>query len=143
GGILWSFWDRPRVASLGRSMWSLAGLAVAVLPGLAVNLPRGATLLGGLPREEFWLLSVELQNPQHLLPHLWRMPQWLSWMCYIVLAVSQLAGWGVGEVSGTRRAAGAAGIAASWPPARRRLAMVLAIILAGLGVAWFAIEVLH
>src|SRR5262249_59957026 len=32
---------------------------------------------------------------------------------------------------------------ASWPPARRRLAIVLAIILTGLGVAWFAIEELH
>ena len=31
----------------------------------------------------------------------------------------------------------------SWPLARRRLAVSLAVILAGLGVAWIAIEVLH
>ncbi|HZW34091.1 MAG TPA: DUF6798 domain-containing protein [Isosphaeraceae bacterium] len=145
--VIWSIVDQPKAGRPGKAMLSLAWLALAVLPGLAINLPRGATLLGSLSHEEFWLLSVELQNPQHMLPHLWRMPQWLSWTCYVVLAALQLAGWGLGHVSRTSRAAGAAAGAEetspTWPPARRRLAIVLAIILAGLGVAWFAIEVLH
>jgi hypothetical protein len=142
--VLGSVVDQTKGISSAKALLSLAALGLAVLPGLAVNRPRGATLLGGLSRDEFWLLSVELQNPQHMLPHLWRMPQWLSWACYVVLAALQLAGWGVGEVSRTSRAAtGAAGANASWPPPRCRLAILLAIILTGLGVAWYAIEVLH
>ena len=142
-GALWSIVDQPKAVSLGKAMLGVAALALAVLPGLAINLPRGATLLGNLSHEEFWLLSVELQNPQHMLPHLWRMPQWLSWTCYLVLAALQLAGWGVGGGSRDSRDPGATGTSASWPPARRRLAIVLAIILTGLGAAWYAIEVLH
>jgi hypothetical protein len=141
--VLWAVVDRAQGIRPGRALLSLAALGLAVLPGLAVNLPRGATLLGGLSRDEFWLLSVELQNPQHMLPHLWRMPQWLSWACYVVLAGLQLAGWGVGEVPRASRAAGAAWALPPWPPARRRLVIVLAIILTGLAVAWYAIEVLH
>src|SRR5262249_12933222 len=145
-GASWAFWsilDQPKAVSPGKAMLDLAAMALAVLPGLVINLPRGATLLGSLSHEEFWLLSVELQNPQHMLPHLWRMPQWLSWTCYLVLAALQLAGWGVGEVSRNGRSARAEETSAPWPPARRRLAILLAIILGGLAVAWLAIEVWH
>ena len=50
--------------------------------------PRAGTrrCWGTCRRTCFWLLSVELQSPQHMLPHLWRMPQWLAWGCYLVLA---------------------------------------------------------
>ena len=72
---------RPAAAVRG-----LLGLALAVLPGLAVNLAPGSSLQGNMPADVFWLLSVELQSPQHMLPHLWRMPQWLAWGCYLVLA---------------------------------------------------------
>ena len=74
---------RARVASK-----EPVALTLAVLPGLAINLPRETSLSGDLPGDVFWLLSVELQSPQHMLPHLWRMPQWLSWSCYLVLAVA-------------------------------------------------------
>src|SRR5262249_35170913 len=136
---LWSVVDRAQGISPGKALLSLAGLGLAVLPGLAVNLPRGATILGGLSQDEFWLLSVELQNPQHMLPHLWGVPQWLPGPGYFVLAALQLAGGGVGGVSYTSRAAaGAAGALPPWPPARRRLAIVLTSILTGLAAAWYA-----
>ena len=75
----------------GRSA-GLLGLVLAVLPGLAVNLAPGSSLQGNMPADVFWLLSVELQSPQHMLPHLWRMPQWLAWGCYLVLAALALCG---------------------------------------------------
>ena len=62
------------------------GMAVAVVPGLAFNLASGPGLIGDMPQRDFWLLSVELQSPQHMLPHLWRMPQWLACVSYIALA---------------------------------------------------------
>ena len=89
--VSWSLMGRWMGVSAWLAIRSLAGLMIAVIPGLAVNLPRGgASLLGALPEDVFWLLSVELQSPQHMLPHLWRMPQWLSWSCYLVLATVQL-----------------------------------------------------
>ena len=61
-----------------------------MLPGLALNLAPGSSFQGKMPPDVFWLLSVELQGPQHMLPHLWRMPQWLAWGCYFVLAALAL-----------------------------------------------------
>jgi len=107
--------------------WTLAvrGFAAAglsVLPGLALNLAPGGSLLQGLPPADFWTLAVELQSPQHMLPHLWRMPQWLAWGAYLVLALLALG---------------------RWAPARVRLVAMLAVTLVGLGAAWLAIEWLH
>ena len=45
-----------------------------------------------MPAHDFWLLTAELQSPQHMLPHLWRMPQWLAWTCYLALAALVMAG---------------------------------------------------
>jgi hypothetical protein len=107
--------------------WRLAQRGViaaglSVLPGLAMNLAPGGSLLLGLPPADFWTLAVELQGPQHMLPHLWRMPQWLAWGAYLVLAVLAL-----------RR----------WAPARVRLVAMLLVALVGLAAAWLAIEWLH
>jgi hypothetical protein len=107
--------------------WTLAlrGMTAAglsVLPGLALNLAPGGSLLQGLSPADFWTLAVELQSPQHMLPHLWRMPQWLAWGAYLTLAVPAL-----------RR----------WAPARVRLVAMLTVILVGLGAAWLAVEWLH
>ena len=55
-------------------------------PGLLYNLAPGGSLLEGLPPEDFRILATELQSPQHMLPHLWRMPQWLAFGGYLVLA---------------------------------------------------------
>ncbi|MGA7497935.1 MAG: DUF6798 domain-containing protein [Isosphaeraceae bacterium] len=121
----WTAWallgDRASVR------WTLAlrgviAAGLSVLPGLAQNLAPGGSLLQGLPPGDFWTLAVELQSPQHMLPHLWRMPQWLAWGAYLVLAALAL-----------RR----------WTPARVRLVAMLTVTLVGLGAAWVAIEWLH
>lgn len=132
---------------------ALLALAVAVVPGALMNLGQGRRLLEGLPTAEFRLLSVEVQGPQHMLPHLWRGQQWLAWGCYPILAVMAL--W-------DRRSAGnenSAGFAAAQEPgrssrltdpsfsgvpsARSRLAVLLVVILIGLGIGWIAVERLH
>ncbi|MBX6316426.1 MAG: hypothetical protein IRY99_26465, partial [Isosphaeraceae bacterium] len=105
----------------------LALLLVALAPQLATIGSQGAVLLEGLPPEEMRLLSAWVQSPQHMLPHLWRLPQWLAWACYPVLAVLSL--W----ESRTET---------PWPPARTRLVIALGGTLGGLGLAWVAIEIL-
>jgi hypothetical protein len=98
----------------------LAGLSV--LPGLALNLAPGGSLLEGLSTADFWSLAVELQSPQHMLPHLWRMPQWLAWSSYLVLAALALG---------------------QWSGARVRLVAMLTVSLVALFAAWVAIECLR
>ena len=71
-----------------------------------------------------------MQNPQHLVPSLWRLPQWLAWFAFPLLA-------GACFVSGSTRPRDEA---ASLPPARRRLAVVLAVNLAGLALSWVLVE---
>jgi len=125
-GASWVAWTvlggrgetRPRTAAL-----ALALLASAVVPGLALNLEDSGKLLEGLPVEEFRLLTAELQSPQHMLPHLWRRPQWLAWGCYPLLGLVALAGAG-GEPTA----------------ARKRLVTVLGLNLLGLAAAWYGIE---
>ena len=97
-----------------------AGLSV--LPGVWLNLAPGGSLTEGLPPGDFWTLTVELQSPQHMLPHLWRMPQWLAWGAYLVLAAQALG---------------------RWTPARVRLVTMLGVTLLGLAAAYLAIEWLH
>ncbi len=126
---------RPALAARG-----LAAVAVAVGPGLAINLPQCATLFGDLPSPIFWMLSVELQNPQHMLPHLWRMPQWLAWFGFVAL------GWlGFIAAGASRREdrTSADHDPASTQAARNRLASMLLTLLFGLGLAWCAIERFH
>ncbi len=118
-------WALPGLSAEVRWTHALpATLAVIIawLPGLALNLNSGASLLEGLPPSDFWTLAVELQGPQHMLPHLWRIPQWLAWASYFVLAAPALR---------------------YWSPGRLRLVVMLAVTLAGLGVSWLAIELLH
>jgi hypothetical protein len=141
--IVWFLLGRRMEVDLRTALLGLSGLAAAVLPGLAVNLAPGPSLLGDMPVEHFWLLSVELQSPQHMLPHLWRMPQWLSWGCYLVLAALALLD--------QRRDGSADSSATEWESAahktpaaaRLRLTVSLVIILMALGAAWYAIEVQH
>ncbi|HEX3449992.1 MAG TPA: DUF6798 domain-containing protein, partial [Isosphaeraceae bacterium] len=121
----------------------IAGLGIAVLPGVALNLAGGSSPQGNMPADAFWLLSVELQSPQHMLPHLWRMPQWLAAGCYVVLAALALFGqyrWSQADpAEPSNEMIGRT----PWTPARLRLIVMLAVILAGLGTAWYAVEVLH
>jgi hypothetical protein len=125
----WIAWAVARhVTGVGprRAALALGALALAMLPWAFVYLRQAGSLFAGLPREEFRLLCVELQNPQHMLPHLWRLPQWLAFACYPILALLAL-----GQAP------------APWPPARFRFALVLVVNLAGLGLAWYAVEVLQ
>jgi hypothetical protein len=165
----WAFMNRWMQVGAGTALRSLATLMVALIPGLMVNLRGGGPALNGaLPDDVLWLLSVEIQSPQHMLPHLWRMPQWLAWTCYLILAAIQVGGGFTRALHGCVASArgtppnspfvrggepgdstecsapiSTGGPTSGWPPARRRLVVSLALILAGLGVAWFGIEVLH
>ena len=68
-------------------MRGILATGLAWIPGLALNLSSSRSLLNGLSAADFWILTVELQSPQHsMLPHLWRMSQWLAWASYLVLA---------------------------------------------------------
>ena len=134
-GASWIAWAlAPRLTGVDRwqAVRALAALGLALLPWGVLYLGQAPRLQAGLPPEEFRLLSAELQNPQHMLPHLWRLPQWLAFGCYPILALLAL---------GRRRMpAGAAPERATWPAARTRLAIVLAVNLAGLGMAWLGVE---
>ena len=140
-----AWWLLGSSMKVGRSdaFLGIAAVGIAVVPGLALNLAGGGSPQGNLPTDVFWLLSVELQSPQHMLPHLWRMPQWLAAGCYLVLSALALfvpcrwpqavpADVSVGITRDT-----------PWAPARLRLVATLAIILVGLGTAWYAIEIVH
>jgi len=115
---------------------SILALGLAVAPGLALNLGQGGELFKGLSPEEFRLLSVELQGPQHMLPHLWRMPQWLAWGCYVVLAFLALISLRTtqvdrpGETNDPRHPG----------QVRTRFAILLGVNLVGLALAWVAVE---
>ena len=114
-----------------------------MLPGLALNLAGGRSPQGNMPADEFWLLSVELQSPQHMLPHLWRMPQWLAAACYLVLAALALFDRYRRSQAGPSESSSGMTRPTRWAPARLRLVAMLAVILVGLATAWYAIEVLH
>jgi hypothetical protein len=141
--VFWSLWSRWTEVRPAVATRRIAGLVCAVIPGVLVNLAPGSSLEGNMPADVFWLLSVELQSPQHMLPHLWRMPQWLGWCGYLMLAALTLAGQRRSQ--GTARELSSVGIGPSSPvpAARLRLASVLAVILVGLAMAWYAIEVRH
>ncbi len=141
--IAWTLAGRSSLATPGTALRGTTSLILAVIPGLAVNLPQGTTLRGDLPEPLFWILSIELQSPQHMLPHLWRMPQWLAWSSYLAVAIVQLA------PAVCRRTHGAIVQTPSDRPSpdatapRLRLAIMLAVIAVGLAAAWYAIEVRH
>jgi hypothetical protein len=135
----WSMFGRWTGIRWPSAMGGITGLMAAVLPGLATNLASRASVMSGMPADGFWLLSVELQGPQHMLPHLWRMPQWLAWSSYIALA-------GLACMTRNTRPAPnheSGSTEESWPLARLRLVIALTIILAGLGLAWCFIEIRH
>lgn len=132
GWVGWAFWSTRTGVSKGMALRGLAALGLAVGPGLLMNLGQGSKLFAGLPTEDFRLLSVELQGPQHMLPHLWRTPQWLAWSCYIVLALLAFLQ--------SQRSKGTNQTTTSAPAARFRLATLLGINLLGLAFAWVAVE---
>lgn len=123
--IALAFFKKRSLVSWGLAARGIAAAGLAVLPGLLLNLDASGSIQRGLSPEDFWTLSVELQSPQHMLPHLWRMPQWLAWGAYLVLAATAM-------------------IRTPEPSVPRvRLALMLAVMLAWLAGSWFAIEVLR
>ncbi len=114
-----------------RTLGAIVMLAVAVAPGLALNLRDSRLLLEGLSPADVYLLSAELQSPQHMLPHLWRMPQWLAWGCFPILALCAMGRLNSDDALATM------------PAARRRLLIALGVNLAGLALAWVGIERWH
>src|SRR5262249_58987030 len=118
-------------------------MALAVVPGMVCNLASGPGLMGNIPQRDFWLLSVELQSPQHMLPHLWRMPQWLAFASYFALAALTVCNQKLGLPLEPEANIQATSYPLNCPPARMRLIALLAVIAAGLAVSWFAIERLH
>ncbi len=134
--VLWTAPFLPERVSPRIAIGRVLGLACAVIPGLVFNLGPGSTLSGDMPPDLFWLLSVELQSPQHMLPHLWRMSQWLAWTGYFLLA-------SIAFLRANRSAESSSELHSHGPGARIRLATVMVVILAGLGVSWVAIELLH
>lgn len=143
-GSAWAAWTAFGGASGVSAVTAFQGIAalgLAVVPGVWINLPQPATLRGDLPAPLFWTLSVELQNPQHMLPHLWRQPQWLAWFSYLALAGLQLAGTSRPAPRRADRDRSDPDPVATASVPRRRLTILLALILVGLFAAWCAIEV--
>jgi hypothetical protein len=139
--VSWSILGRLTRVAARASVLAIAGLALAVVPALAFNLAPFGSLEGNLPQDLFWQLSVELQSPQHMLPHLWRMPQWLAAGCYVAVAAVSLFEFRRVPIAGLDGEGFDA--SAQWPPERVRLASVLLVIIAGLGVAWYLVEFRH
>ncbi|WP_165063776.1 DUF6798 domain-containing protein [Paludisphaera rhizosphaerae] len=112
---------------------AIATMALAIAPGLVDNLAPFGDLSEGLAPETYRLLTAELQSPQHMLPHLWREPQWLAAGAYLVLASLALAG--------SRREAKEPPAACQAP--RWRLSLLLLAVLVWLGASWFLVEVVE
>jgi Domain of unknown function (DUF6798) len=123
--VAWAIWPSRSGVSGKLAIGAIGGLGLAVLPGVVLMSGQGGRLFTGLSTEEFRLLAVMVQGPQHMLPSTWRTPQWLAWGCYPVLALLAMRGAGSG----------------SWPASRVRLAGLMAVNLASLGLAYLAVEV--
>lgn len=93
---------------------------IALVPGLGLAFAQSADLFEGLSTSDFRTLSLYVQGPQHMVPHLWRTTQVLAWFGLIGLGIAALVG--------------------NHTPPGRRLGLMLGTVLAGLGLAWVAIE---
>ena len=90
--LLWGTWPGRSGVTLRGALGSVALLALALVPGLTLVGGQSGRLLEGMPLGEFRHWAVEVQGPQHMLPSTWRMPQWLAFGCYPVLAVLAYCG---------------------------------------------------
>ena len=124
--VTWGIFGRTTGVSYSDVAKGLALLFVAMIPGACLMAGGGTKLMDGLAPDDFFTLSALIQSPQHMIPHLWRMPQWLAWTCYPVLAGVTL--WNARRISPST--------------ARARISLLLAVTLLFLAVAWVAVECL-
>ncbi len=128
-GSGWAAWAVARRSgvSFRTAIAAMALLGLALFPTIVMMSGKGSRLFEGLSEGDFLRISALIQGPQHMLPHLWRMPQWLAWACYPALAVLSLRSKGKNVFEGPRG----------------RLTILLMLSLVGLGLAWVAIEGLN
>lgn len=139
----WWMLGRRGAVSIRDVVRTYLGMVLAVVPGIMANLASGPGLIGDMPQNEFWLLSIELQSPQHMLPHLWRMPQWLGFASYFALAGLTVCSKQVlPQVAAIARDQSTSS-ALGWPSSRWRLLVSFGVIAVSLALSWFAIERLH
>ena len=114
-----------------RAMAGVLVVGLALLPALLALPGTSQVLFSGLDPDQFLLLAAQVQSPQHMLPHLWRFPQWLAWFAYLGLGA-----WGFLSVPQPAKEV------VPYSPAlpRRRLLIMLGLLLVGLLVAGLAIE---
>ena len=122
GWAAWGLFGRGTAVRRRDALIGIAACGLAVSPSLAMIAREGSKLLDGLPLDDFSALSASVQSPQHMLPHLWREPQWLAGLGYLGLAASSLRG------------------NARWGDARTRLVLLLGVVLAVLFGSWIGIE---
>ena len=128
--VAWGLMPGRSGAGFRSACLSAALLGVALAPGLALVAGQGNRLLEGMPLDEFRPWAVEVQGPQHMLPSTWRLPQWLAFGCYPILAALALLP--------RDRAADP-----DDEPARRRFGVLFAVNLASLAAAYVAVEVVR
>jgi hypothetical protein len=128
--IAWWIGSRWTGQSLRGAGLGILTVCLALMPGAALTLMQGNRLFAGLTPAEFRLLGVELQMAQHMVPSLWRMPQWLAWGAYMVLGSFSLLVREGGTARGPRD-----------PSIKARFAILFGVLLAGLGVAYLMVEV--
>jgi hypothetical protein len=124
----------------GGAITGLILLGVGLIPATWGMAGQAGRLLAGRPVEEFRQLALYVQGPQHMVPHLWRMPQWLAWAGFPALAALSLVARPerVGCSASNPRVSEEFDLL---PRSRVRLILLLAVGLSGLAVAWFLVEV--
>ncbi|WP_165244455.1 DUF6798 domain-containing protein [Paludisphaera soli] len=128
----WALFPGRSATSWRLAIRAIAATGLAIVPGLVLNLAPFGNLREGLPPETFRLLTVELQSPQHMLPHLWRQPQWLAAVGYLALAVVALIPY---------RPEGEPTEPTHDDAPRFRLVLILGVVMAWLAASWVAVEV--
>ncbi|MDG3006379.1 DUF6798 domain-containing protein [Paludisphaera mucosa] len=129
--LAWVLFGSRTQTSWPLAIRAVAATSLAIVPGLVDNLAPFGNLREGLKPETFRVLTVELQSPQHMLPHLWRQPQWLAAAAYLGLVAAALVG--------LRRAGEDADSEHESSP-RWRLLLMLGVVLTWLAGAWAAVE---
>jgi hypothetical protein len=114
--------------TLKQAIFGSIALFLCLIPSFALIARQSGRLFAGLSPEEFRLLEVYIQSPQHMVPHLWRTPQWLAAGSYLILAL-------LAVVSSSRQW--------RWPPALRGLLSLLAVNVVCLVLAYVLIECLQ